>query len=344
VPPTLRVASVPAGHPYVRHLDDPDADDRVLRLPDPVVAGAPAGQWWPSPWLESDWVRAHADRFDLLHIHFGFDDRSADQLRRLVGALRHVGAPLVVTVHDLRNPHHRDPRPHADALDVLVPEADALITLTGGAAAEIDRRWGRPATVIPHPHLVDLDRMAEARPSHDGFVVGLHAKSERANNDSVRVARVLADAVARLPGATLRVDAHDDVPGRAVAAALDGVDVRVHARFSDAELWDYLSGLDLSVLPYRFATHSGWLEACRDLGTTVLAPDCGYLHEQGACLVYHRTGSGPDPVTVREAVEAAFALRPALGTTPSRRAAQRREIARSHRRVYDAALARRRPT
>ena len=42
----------------------------------------------------------------------------------------------------------------------------------------------------------------------------------------------------------------------------------------------------MSVLPYRFGTHSGWLEACRDLGTTVVAPDCGYYADQGPVLTY----------------------------------------------------------
>ena len=31
----------------------------------------------------------------------------------------------------------------------------------------------------------------------------------------------------------------------------------VHDCYSDEELWDYLQCLDLSVLPYRFGTHSG---------------------------------------------------------------------------------------
>ena len=49
----------------------------------------------------------------------------------------------------------------------------------------------------------------------------------------------------------------------------------MHDFFPDADLWDYLEGLDVSVLPYRFGTHSGWLEACYDLGTPVLAPTAG---------------------------------------------------------------------
>ena len=59
------------------------------------------------------------------------------QLEELVAALRRRGKPLVFTVHDLRNPHHPDRAAHDRHLDVLVPAADALITLTQGAAAEI---------------------------------------------------------------------------------------------------------------------------------------------------------------------------------------------------------------
>jgi hypothetical protein len=31
---------------------------------------------------------------------------------------------------------------------------------------------------------------------------------------------------------------------------------------------------------YWFGTHSGWLEACFDLGTAVIAPNCGYYHQK----------------------------------------------------------------
>jgi hypothetical protein len=335
----VRIASVPAGHVYVRHLVDPDpsADDRVRRLPDPPVPGAPAGRWWPPPMLEPSWVRAHAAAFDVLHVHFGFDDRTPAQLAALVDAVHTAGRALVVTVHDLRNPHHADPAAHDAALDVLVPAADAVLTLTPGAAAEIARRWGRRAVVVPHPHVVPLDRPADRGPRRAGFLVGMHAKG-RANSDPVPVARALAAAVADLPGAHLRVDAADDERGRAVAAELSGLDVRVHPPFGDDELWDHLAGLDLSVLPYRFGTHSGWLEACHDLGTAVLAPDLGFYGEQAPCLRY--THDDLD-ASVAAAVRRAHAERPAWRADPVARAAQRTRIAAVHARVYREAVARR---
>jgi hypothetical protein len=341
----IRVASVPAAHPYVQHLSSPEGPDGVVRLDDVPVPGAPGSRWWPPPMLEPAWVRAHAGDFDLLHVHFGFETRTPDELEHLVAALQRAGRPLVVTVHDLRNPHLVDPGPHLAALDVLVGGADAVITLTAGAAGEIRRRWSRAAEVIAHPHLVDLDRIGGPRPAHDGFVVGLHAKSERANNDSVALVRVLAGAVVSLPGGRLRIRAHEDARGLAVARAVadlasDRVEVVVHPRLSDRDLWDDLSALDVSVLPYRYGTHSGWLEMCHDLGTTVLAPTCGYYAEQGPSLSFHHDEAGLDAASLVTAVGLAYRQRPGWRWTRADRRAQRAEIARAHRRLYLRVLSR----
>jgi hypothetical protein len=336
----VRVASVPAGHPYVRAIGRPEGTDPVVRLADPPVPGAPAGQWWPPAMLEPEWVRAHAREFDVFHQHFGFDDRGPAELRGLVAALGEARRPLVLTVHDLRNPHHHDPAPHTAALDVLVPAAAAVVTLTPGAAAEIARRWGRRAEVIAHPTVVPTARARVPRPAREGFVVGLHAKSRRANSDPVGVARVLAEAVRGLPGARLRVDAHDDARGRAVASALDSVmDVRVHAPFTDDELWDHLQELDLSVLPYRWGTHSGWLEACADLGTAVLVPEVGCYAEQAPCLTYRLAAEGPDLLSLTAAVGLAYRQRPQWKADPEERRRARHTIAAAHEEIYARVIA-----
>ena len=156
----IRVASVPAGHVYVRHLADPSGGDGVVRLDDPVPPGPDVPQ---RPVVAScDAVACVGagppQEFDVFHVQFGFDAQDADR-RRLVDALRAVRKPLVYTVHDLRNPHHPDRQAHDAHLNVLIPQADGLITLTAGAAAEIAARWGRRPTVLPHPHVVELDRI-----------------------------------------------------------------------------------------------------------------------------------------------------------------------------------------
>lgn len=350
---TLRVASVPSGHVYVRHLAG-RPDDEVQRLPDPSPgAGLPTAQWWPPRMLEAGWVAKHTTEFDLMHIHFGFDAVSPADLRELVDELRAAGKPLVLTVHDLRNPHHREPGLHDDQLSVLVAGADALITLTEGAAAEIQARWGREARVLPHPHVVEEPTLRRPRPHRDGFIIGVHAKSLRASMDPLFDIESIVGLLPSLPGASLRVNVHSDVmtPGTqrhdAILAArlrdladVFQIDLQVHDYFSDAELWDYLQGLDLSVLPYRFGTHSGWLEACYDLGTAVAAPDCGFYAEQRPCLSFPSEPDSARRGGLTQAVRTAYHERPQWRADPDERSAERTLLARAHREVYTQVLTR----
>jgi len=350
----VRVASVPAGHVYVRHLSDPHGDGAVVRLPDLPQPGAEhdPGRWWPPVMLDAGWIAANHASFDVFHVHFGFDAKSPRELRAIGAALRAAGIPLVLTVHDLRNPHHPDADLHDAQLGVLLGCAAAVITLTPGAAETIAARWGRVAEVLPHPHVVDWDTMARARPAHDGYVVGLHAKSLRPNMAVQAVAPVLAATVADLPGARLRIDIHHEVfdPGahayrpdvggalRALAAANPCVELREHDYFSDEELWAYLNAIDVSVLPYRFGTHSGWLEACFDLGTSVIAPSCGFYAQQRPCLVYRHDERGLDASSLAAAVRSAYAQTSGPRALPSRRFQERRALAAAHEAIYSRLL------
>ena len=299
---------MPSDHVYVRHLEPLGAPSWV-RLPDPPVPGAPPRQWWPSPVLEPTWLAQHAADFDVVHIHFGFEHRSAAQLQALVAALRTLAKPLVLTVHDLVNPHLTDQAAHDAGLDVLVPAADALVTLTPGAAGEIARRWSRQATVLPHPHVVGLERLARPRPERHGFLVGLHS-TKRANDGSALVRQTLVEVLGTLPGARLHPD-HDRRP-------------------TDDELWDHLAALDVLVLAYRFGTHSGFVEACHDLGTTVVAPRTGHLAEQHPILGYDLGSASSLAAAIRRAHDE----RPSWRADRDGRARQREELAATHARLY----------
>lgn len=359
--PTIRVASVPAAHVYVRHLSPVDAIEgmpRVQRLVDPDPddhARSAVSKWWPPAMLEPDWVRAHPE-FDIMHVQFGFDARTPTQLRELVAALKETGRPLVYTAHDLRNPHHTERRAHDEQLDVLIPAADAVVTLTAGAAAEIRRRWGVNVRVLAHPHVVDfatMHRIAAREPRPPGtFRVGVHVKSLRASMNPLPVLRVLTQILSEITGAVLQVNGHKDVLEPSGlrydaplaefvhhAAAEGLLELHVHDFLSDADLWEYLAALDVSVLPYRFGTHSGWLEACRDLGTAVIAPDCGYYREQGAVIEYRNNDEAFDADSLRSAVfRAHCSERPAPVSVAERRA-QRDAIARAHVSLYQELLA-----
>lgn len=324
----LTVASIPACHPYVQSVVD---TSRVTLLPDPVPPGATLpGQWWPPRLLDPEYLRGRVGAFDVLHVHFGFEAISVDALLEVVEILDHGGGPLVLTVHDLHNPHFADRTLHLAQLDVLVPAAAVVVTLTNGAAAEIRRRWARDAVVLPHPHVLPIDAVGAARPSRHDPVVAVHGKGLRANIRPWPILDALLDGP--LPRHRLRLDLDDGA--MAVAGSVDrvdryrhaGVDVRVHGRFSDTELIGYLTEVDVAVLPYVFGTHSGWVEAYHDAGTTVLTPDCGFFTEQHGTLEF---GYGPDGLDetglLRAVTTALTALRPTRGEDLDRRDQRRRQ-------------------
>jgi glycosyltransferase involved in cell wall biosynthesis len=345
------VASVPSGHVYVRHVAPESGGPIRLPDPDPADPRRSADQtWWPPVMLEPAWAAAAA--YDVFHLQFGFDAAPVEQLSKLVRTVKSRGRPFVYTVHDLRNPHHRHRELHDEQLDVLVSEADAVVTLTPGAAAEIEARWGRRAVVIPHPHVVDLRTMAiaqdcRARRRTAAFRVGVHVKSLRASMDPLRLLPDLVETVRSLPDVVLQVNGYRDVLDRdgarrdeqladyLVGAASGGaLRLEVHDYLSDWDLWCYLSSLDVSVLPYRFGTHSGWLEACRDLGTTVIAPTCGYFADQGPVLTYVHDEETYDPSTLVAAVVEAYETRPRWGAGVTERREQRRRVADAHAELY----------
>jgi hypothetical protein len=288
----ITVASIPGAHPYVSSVVDAKT---VALLADPVPPGATQpGQWWPPRLLEPDYLRSRLDEIDLLHIHFGFDANSPDQLGEIVDLLAERRVPLVVTVHDLHNPHFTDQAAHVERLDVLLPAAATVITLTDGAAAEIGRRWGRDAVVLPHPHVLPIGAVGGRREPRRHPVVGIHGKNLRANIDPWPLLDQLVDQSGT--DWRVRLDLDDGVlraprAGEACPQRLDryrraGVDVRMHRRFTDQEMVDYLTEVDVLVLPYRHGTHSGWIEACHDAGVQAAVPDCGYFHRQHADPVF----------------------------------------------------------
>ena len=356
----IRVASVPSSHAYVQHVQpvlsgsehESHPTGSVVLLPDPAPVRIDVpGQWWPPRLLDAEWLAEQTDvHFEVLHVHFGFESFDPEELARTVDHLRAHRRPLVLTVHDLHNPHVADNARHLEQLDVLVPAADAVITLTPGAAAWIHDRWGVRPTVVEHPHVVPIDRMNRPRPPSESFVIGVHAKNLRSNMDPLTVMDAVVEAARSLPDATVRLDIDENVfeysshwyNPTTGAKLLDynsfpDVDVRVHRRFDDDALWDYLSAIDVSVLPYRFGTHSGWLEACRDLGTAVVASDCGFYADQARVHSFGMGIDSFDPASLVAALRASHADRiPALD--PGTRVQQRQRIAQTHAAIYSAVI------
>jgi hypothetical protein len=284
-------------HAYVGHLR-PDGDGPTWR----PVPTPPRG--FDPRWLSEA-------EHDLVHLHAGLAAYDAGRVTSALTVLRGRRKPLVLTVHDLAAP----------GLDLLVPFADEVVTLTHGAAVRIAERWGREPLVLPHPHVVDVHTMAVAQDCrarrHSGqFRLGLLVEGRRTRPGAELLSVTLETIVAGLPGARLEV--------------VDGIDLGAPVL---NDLWNRIGALDAAVLGGS-ASHSTLLEACRDLGTTVLAPSGGFLGDQGPVLEYAHTGPRFDLRSLAAAVRTAYDERPAFGATIDERRAQREEVAAAHERLY----------
>ena len=368
----VRVASIPAGHPYVTRLGLDRAGIRVLA--DPPVPGAPPSRWWPPVMLEPAWITAHAGDFDVMHVHFGVESRSPASLEQTLGALHAAGRPLVYTVHDLTHPQlpAAEQARHLAHLDRLIPAAAAVITLTPGAAREISARWGRTAHVIAHPAMraappppsaVDPAAVAPVTPAVDPTAppaIGIHLRDLRPGIDGPGSVALLAAALARLRagGAASvrgRVWMHDRVRDAAAGDAVrricagldpgaDAIELVSAPRSTDAELEAQLAGLAVSLLPYRHGTHSGWLELCLDLGVPVAGPAFGHFADQPSDPAAYRSFAPGDPASLAAALAVLLTVPAAVAGSPARArtiaaVAQRRErdrpaISAAHGAIY----------
>jgi hypothetical protein len=276
----IRVAAIPGAHPYVRAITPSDGSVRMLA--DPVVDAAHPERWWPPAMLDAEWIRANADAFDVMHVHFGMESLPAGRLAGAVDALEALRMPLVFTVHDLENPQLADQGAHRRDLDVLVPRATRLLTLTSVAATRIRDAWGRDATVVPHPTLLD-DAPPPAPGLRGAFTIGVHLRDLRPNIDGVATIASLLAALdglrtAGIPAAgrvlvneTTRDAEAAAAIERMLAARVDCTLVR-RPRPDDDALLAEIDALDVAWLPYAHGTHSGWVELCFDRGVPVVGP------------------------------------------------------------------------
>ena len=137
--------------------------------------------------------------------------------------------------------------------------------------------------------------------------------------DPLPVVDALVSVLSALPDAVLQINVHDEIfdpdnhwfapkTGEALLAyeCHDHVRVDVHPYSTDEQLWKYLASITVSVLPYPVRTHSGWLEACHDLGTAVIVPSCGFYAQQQPCGVFEFTEDQFDEASLQLAVDEAY--------------------------------------
>lgn len=370
-----RVAVLPAAHPAVRRITGLDVADHVELVPvrpgvvngcTPPVAATSAESDPEDP--ASGEIHRDADPLagiDLAHVHFGYDYLAPESVDAVVGHLDRVEIPMVLTVHDIVYPSQSDEHPHRDHTGTLVRAASQVMTLTEVAAHELWVRWGVEASVVPHPRLLVEDEISAAvrggrhlRGSDHRAVVGVLLERMGENIDGPELLDQLAPVARGRRGAHLRIvveaqawreacgedreaGGHHLVAELAAEGGWESVRlVRYEALHLGPVLADF-AALDVCVLPYRFATHSTWLELCRDLGVAPVFPGVGFLREQWfdrsdpnehSGEVYDPSDPGSLAWAVRTALENPRAVPPRVaGADP-------RTVVEAHARVYRRAI------
>jgi hypothetical protein len=316
------VATIPSDDAYVAAVLPPD----VVRV-DPDL---------PSPWLDVAHLEAHAEDIDVLHLHTGDAGTAALAGQCWAETVRRLGVPLVVTVHRLprsaRGVRTALEARHDAHLEAVLATAEVVLTLTPGAADEIADRFGRTAIVVAHPSVTvpDPDRGAER-----GLVgLRLGPPSPGMPDAGPLVRATLSGAVSG--GGRLRVLAGDERWAGPLAremAARGELELVVH---TTGDLPAQLQELHVAVLPEPCGTHSRDLEVCRDVGTRVVAPTCGWFAEQWSEVVPYATdGRGRlDPLSLTGAVDAALTRPMPRPADRIWRAEQQAAVRQVHAAVY----------
>jgi hypothetical protein len=322
--PALRVATIPHDDPYVAAV-----------LPSAAVQIGPADV--PSPWLDPSYLAAAAAEVDVVHLHSGYGHLRRAAVEAWTEQLRRLDLPLVLTVHQLRDPSRPSRSRHDPQLADLLGTAEVVLTLTRGAADEIADRYGRTAIVVAHPSVAAPLPGLGAERGLVGVAVGPPSPALPEPEAVVRAA--LSGAVSG--GGRLRVFV---APSLEVAAELPFLaslasagQVEVVASPPAGTAWAArLQQLHVLVLPQRCGTHSRDVEVCRDVGTRVVAPSCGWFADQWSEVVGygHDERSGLDAVSLTGAVAAALTRPMPRPTDRSWREEQRAAIQRVHAAVY----------
>jgi hypothetical protein len=320
-PGAVRVVSIPHTDPYV---------DAVL--PEGVTRVGTATD--PSPWLDAEYVVAHAGDVDVVHLHTDYGHLDAAALEAWAEELQRLGVPLVVTVHQLREPAQDEPGRHEAHLAAVLATAEVVLTLTPGAADEIAERYGRTAIVVAHPSICAADPDLGAERGLVGVRVG--SASSAVPDPAGLVRAALSGAVSG--GGRLRVlvdeGAVEELDPAIVALADSGALELVPC---PADEWTAaLQQLHVAVLPERCGTHSRNVEICRDVGTRVVAPSCGWFADQWSEVVPYANDErgGLDPVSLTAAIGAALTRPMPRPADRGWREGQRAAVREVHAEVY----------
>ncbi|HEY2004257.1 MAG TPA: glycosyltransferase [Candidatus Saccharimonadia bacterium] len=360
----MRILQIPCNTPYVRKLHDGPRFS--------IVNGTTFGRAQVIPaeitfqfMLEHAFDSAFWNSFDIAHIHYGFELEPHDTVAEALGLISDHGKPIVYTYHEPHSMHGADDSPYQRLLTLIASQASGIITLTAAAQQDLQRIVpdSRPAVIAPHGYALNPDNPYFCRDrSQETDARVLLYSSIRRNRDLVTsTTNLLMGAVPGTRTTLLTRPAPNAEALKELSALLTLAFTSPHGTvsfelpLSDDDLAQRISTMDILVLPYLYAGHSGALEMAFDTGLLPVITNVGYLSYQ--CEIWDQLApthvaadwSDEKPwayqqrlmAAVKEAVAQLQEFRASLD--PDARRRYRREehlqILRTHNEVYRAALA-----
>lgn len=298
--------------------------------------------------MRASWIGENASRFDLMHVTRCPDDISMADFRDAVELLEQLGKPLAFTAPGSGtslSPMHREIE------SALAQRADRVIVHTYQARADVSDEHGRDALVIQHPGVLPPEA-AESLPRPrriPPFTIGIVLCSLAPDPISETLVEVMAEQARESSCFKARVDVEADArrpekhPGNLVPllsglSKRDLVDLRLPAKIGRAEIIDFVSEVDLVMVPAWTGRQCEWSGAFKDAGLPILSPDgpdCDQLRNGFAFKVFP-TGT-PDRESVRDAITRAQVAITSGRIEPEgvdRRRHRDRVVAASYRNLY----------
>ena len=296
-----------------------------------------------------EWIESNSDRFDLMHVLGDVEGVEQEDLT----ALQETGKPLVYT-------YAGNSRPASLSETILMRGADRIVVNSHQAHSDANEIHGRQATLVPHSHVLSLEAMGHLAPGRriPPFTIGFALDSLSPDPTGETIVEVMTRMARESSCFRARVDVEassfepESAPG-SLAPLLTGLarrgqlDLRVHERFGSLEISDFAVGVDMAVVSSWTGPGIGWIEACRDAGTAVIAPagrDSDTLRPSFGFRIFPTGACNRDDLgSAFDEAQRALQRGEMEPVGADRRRHHRRNIASLHSRIFSEVLANRAP-
>lgn len=232
--------------------------------------------------------------FDVLHIHYGFEFEPIETVNDALNLTKAKEKGIVFTLHEMESVHDTNQNFYENYLRAILQKADSVITLTKLARASLQDKYpqiNKKITVIPHGYVVSPEN------TFFGYTRKAHKEINFAVFGAFRENRELFSTLVNLYFATNSYNRGIYFLTKPVTKELlqsqpnvlsiltfirscEKFKLIMQPDFLDDEIADIIRKVDILILPYSVAGHSGQLALAMDLGVIPIISNVGFLQAQ----------------------------------------------------------------